>query len=169
MIKFKEVKGIREGEYFDGLHTIAKITKIPLKYLDSENHVKNVKQYINSIYGTNLHDDIVDSIKNHVDYINSMYPVQMLMYKRMITKDLVTRKLDAVRYKSKRRCAISKLNKKILNTVTIYNFPRKLTLHDLKDYTRYQKLLILRVIKSQSTYGIMYEGVGELREKINKS
>jgi len=128
-----------------GLHKrfmrdVAKTTKIPLTYLTTDTDFE------------------------------SLYSTQMLLYERlrnkfhgyiawklsgMTAKQYINRRMYAARSNSKRRHAISPLNKRILNAARSNDHFSNIKLEDLKGLSRDYKLMLFNMLKQNSTYGIM--------------
>ena len=102
------------------------------------------------------------------DNVESMYPHQMKFYERlrnipgtivfelsgMSAKDFVNRRMMVARSKSKRRCAISKLNNKIITLAKhSHHYSDIKTIHDLDGMSRNGKLILLRMLRQNPLYG----------------
>ena len=145
--EFEEVTGIREGEFFGGLREkfmtqFAINAQIPLKYLTTTDNVDSAyPKYI-----LNLQNRMMTVIPGMTAYRLS----------GMSAKDFVNRRMTVTRSKSKRRCAISKLNNKIITLAKrSHHYSDIKTVNDLDGMSRNGKLILLRMLKQNPIYGVM--------------
>lgn len=101
--------------------------------------------------------------------IESIYPIQMRLYKSLINypgriayessgmraKDFINHRMYCSQSKSKRRHAISPLNKRILETAKRSHRYKYIKLEDLKGLSRVLRIVLLGMIRMNPRYGVM--------------